>query len=584
MEDNAELEDVSPCYHISFNDGDPQEDEDAKDAPPELEEGVKTIVDSLKEVNLHTEEEPRPTYLSALLEADEERTYIELLKEFRDVFAWSYKEMPVLDLKVAVHHLAVKNGAHPIKQAQRHFRPDLVPLIETEVNILIEVGFIRKVKYPTWVSSIVPLRKKNGQIRVCVDFRDLNNACPKDEFPLPIPELMIDVTTGYEAMSFMDGSSGYNQIRMAPKDEELTAFRTPTGIYCYKNKSHQVRDVKPVLSDRLARWYLQFQQFEIMYIPQQAIKGQALANFLADHPILDDWELTDELPDEDAMVIEVQPPWKMYFEGAAHRGEAGAGVVFVTSQGEVPPYSFLLTQLCSNNVAEYQSLILGLEMAVKMKRLQLQVFGNSQLVVNQLLGSYEVKKPELCPYHYYAKKLMGWLSDVTIQYVPRKQNKKADALAALASSLTLPDQAQVTVCQKWVAPLPNEAEVVALKEVKKENVASFIRVNIIYHFGIPHYIITDDGKPFDNRLMNRICELFGFKQRNSSMYNTAANGLVETFNNTLCNLLKKVISKSKRDWDDRMEEALWAYRTTHNTPTQAIPLFTHLWSRSRLAT
>ncbi|XP_070035905.1 uncharacterized protein [Nicotiana tomentosiformis] len=134
---------------------------------------------------------------------------------------------------------------------------------------------------------------------------------------------------------------------------------------------------KHVLSDRLPRWYLQFQQFEIVYISQKAIKGQALADFLADHHIPDDWELTDELPDKDAMVIEVQPPWKMYFDGVAHRGGAGAGVVFVTSQGEVLPYSFTLTQLCSNNVVEYQALILGLEMAVEMKRLQLQVFGDS---------------------------------------------------------------------------------------------------------------------------------------------------------------------------------------------------------------
>ena len=165
---------------------------------------------------------------------DEEIAYMDLLKEYRDVFAWSYKEMPGLDPKVAVHQLAVKNGARLVKQAQRRLRPELVPLIENEVNKLIGAGFIREVKYPTWISSIVPVRKKNGQIRVCVDFRDLNNACPKDEFPIPIPELMIDATTGFEAMSFMDGSSGYNQIRMAPKDEELTAFRTPKGIYCYK--------------------------------------------------------------------------------------------------------------------------------------------------------------------------------------------------------------------------------------------------------------------------------------------------------------------------------------------------------------
>ncbi|XP_070015021.1 uncharacterized protein [Nicotiana sylvestris] len=480
MEDDEKLDDVSPCYHISFNDGDPQEDEDANDAPIVLEEGVKAMIDSLKEVNLGTDEEPRPTYLSVLLEVDEESTYIELLKEFRDVFSWSYKEMSGLDPKVVVHHLAVKN-----------------------------------VKYPTWVSSIVLVRKKNVQIRVCVDFRDLNNACPKDKFPLPIPELMIDTTTGYEAMSFMDSSSGYNQIRMAPKYEKLTTLRTPKGIYCYKDqacsnafesiksylmkppvlaapilgkplilyisaqeRANSIKFVisKPVLSDRLARWYLLFQQFEIVYIPQKAIKGQALTDFLVDHPIPDDWELTDELPDEDAMVIKVQPPWKMYFDGAAHRGGAGAGVVFAISQGEVLPYSFTLMQLCSNNIAEYQALILGLEMAFEMKWLQLQVFGDSQLVVNQLLGSYEVKKPELRTYHDYAKKLLGWLGDVTIQHMPRKENKKVDVLAALASSLAVPDHVQVTVCQKWVVPPRNEVEgeenelkhLVVVSEVEKE--------------------------------------------------------------------------------------------------------------------
>ncbi|XP_070020049.1 uncharacterized protein [Nicotiana sylvestris] len=136
------------------------------------------------------------------------------------------------------------------------------------------------------------------------------------------------------------------------------------------------------------------------------------------------------------MVVEVQPPWKMFFDSAAHRGGAGAGVVFVTHQ----------------------------------------VFGDSQLVVNQLLGSYEIKKPELRPYHDYTKKLMGWLSDVTIQHMPRKENRKTDALAALASSLALPDQAQVTVCQKWVLPPLNEAEykenelkhLVAIFEIEKE--------------------------------------------------------------------------------------------------------------------
>ncbi len=77
------------------------------------------------------------------------------------------------------------------------------------------------------------MEKKNGQVRVCVDFRDLNRACPKDDFPLPITEMVVDSTTGYGALSFMDGSSGYNQIKMDPLDAFDTAFRTPKGNFYY---------------------------------------------------------------------------------------------------------------------------------------------------------------------------------------------------------------------------------------------------------------------------------------------------------------------------------------------------------------
>ncbi|KAL0404347.1 UNVERIFIED_CONTAM: putative protein K02A2.6 [Sesamum radiatum] len=231
---NGAEEDIAQTYHATLIEEGEIEEEDAEDALIEFEEGVKATVDELKEANLGNTEDPRPIYTGASPIQEEEEAYIALLHEFKDVFAWSYKEMPGLDLKVAVHHLSVKKGARPVKQGQHRFRPELIPLIETEVNKLIEVGFIREVKYPIWISSIVPIRKKNGQIRVRVDFRDLNNACRKDDFSLPITKLIIDATTGHEALSFMDGSSGYNQIRMAPADEELTGFCTPKDIYCYK--------------------------------------------------------------------------------------------------------------------------------------------------------------------------------------------------------------------------------------------------------------------------------------------------------------------------------------------------------------
>ena len=112
------------------------------------------------------------------------------------------------------------------------------------------------------------------------------------------------------------------------------------------------------------------------------------------------------------------------------------------------------------------------------------------------------------------------------------------------------------------------AEIVPLKEVKKETVVNFIWSNIIYQYGVPWYIITDNEKPFYNKLMSNLYEMFGFKQHNSSMYNASTNGHVEAFNKTLCYLFKNIIDKSKRDWHERVGETLWAYWTTYPMPTQ----------------
>ncbi|KAL0456161.1 UNVERIFIED_CONTAM: Retrovirus-related Pol polyprotein from transposon.6 [Sesamum latifolium] len=141
---NSTEEDFAQICHVTLIEDGEIEEEDAEDAPVELEEGVKATVDELREVNLGNTEDPQPIYTSASLTQEEEEAYIMLLHEFKYVFAWSYKEMPGLDPKVAVHHLSVKKGARPVKQGQRRFRPELIPLIETEVNKLIEVGFIRE--------------------------------------------------------------------------------------------------------------------------------------------------------------------------------------------------------------------------------------------------------------------------------------------------------------------------------------------------------------------------------------------------------------------------------------------------------
>ena len=99
---------------------------------------------------------------------------------------------------------------------------------------MLAAGFIREVHYLEWLANVVLVKKVNGKWRMCVDFTDLNKACPKDSFPLPRIDQLVDSTAGHKLLTFMDAFSGYNQIRMVEEDQEKTSFITSQGLYCYK--------------------------------------------------------------------------------------------------------------------------------------------------------------------------------------------------------------------------------------------------------------------------------------------------------------------------------------------------------------
>jgi len=161
--DKIKEEDQVSSNHIMIREADNLETEvKPVEAPTILEDRGKSTVNELKELNLETKGDPRPIYVRTMLTPEEEKQYFHLLSKYRDVLAWSYKEMLDLDPKVAVHNLAIRKGVSPEKQPQRRFCPQLIPEIEQEVNKLIDGGFIREVKYPTWIANIIPVRKKNG--------------------------------------------------------------------------------------------------------------------------------------------------------------------------------------------------------------------------------------------------------------------------------------------------------------------------------------------------------------------------------------------------------------------------------------
>uniref|UniRef100_A0A2N9FK28 Uncharacterized protein n=1 Tax=Fagus sylvatica TaxID=28930 RepID=A0A2N9FK28_FAGSY len=138
------------------------------------------------------------------------------------------------DPAFACHSLNVDPLIRPVVQKGRRISPLHQEAVCEEVNRLVEAKAIREILYPTWLSNTVVVKKKNGKWRVCIDFTDLNKACPKDPFPLPKIDQLVDATSGHQRMSFLDAFQGYHQIAMNPADEEKTAFITPRGIFCYK--------------------------------------------------------------------------------------------------------------------------------------------------------------------------------------------------------------------------------------------------------------------------------------------------------------------------------------------------------------
>jgi hypothetical protein len=132
------------------------------------------------------------------------------------------------------HALKILPGSKTVRQAMRRFRDKKRRAITKELSMLLKAGFVKEVIHTKWVANPVLVRKKNTKVlRMCVDYTGLNKACPKDPFPLPRIDQVIDSTAGSEMLCFLDAYSGYHQIKMKESDQLATSFVMPYGTYCY---------------------------------------------------------------------------------------------------------------------------------------------------------------------------------------------------------------------------------------------------------------------------------------------------------------------------------------------------------------
>ncbi|KAM1482487.1 hypothetical protein ACFX1S_034819 [Malus domestica] len=212
---------------------------------------LKPLPDHLKYVFLG-DEETLPVIVSSSLTALEEEKLIRVLKEHKTAIGWTLAYIKGISPTTCMHRIFLEEGAKPTREAQRRLNPPMMEVVKKEIIKLLDCGVIYPISDSRWVSPVQVVPKKSGVTvvknaedelvltriqtgwRVCIDYRKLNNTTRKDHFPLPFIDQMLERLAGHFFYCFLDGYSGYNQIVIAPEDQEKTTFTCPFGTFSYR--------------------------------------------------------------------------------------------------------------------------------------------------------------------------------------------------------------------------------------------------------------------------------------------------------------------------------------------------------------
>jgi hypothetical protein len=216
----------------------------ALDEAVESNEAEKQLKADREKVNIQLDCNTKRVLLDAMvldqtviigsdLSADEDANLVQFLQKNKDMFAWSAKDLIGMDRNFIEHKLNIDPSVKPRKQKLRKMSDDKVIAVKSEVQRLLDATVIREVMYPKWLANTVPVKKKNGKWRMCIDFTDLNKATPKHNYPLPRMDQVVDSAANAAVMSLLDCFSGYHQCWMAKEDAEKTSFITPFGTFCF---------------------------------------------------------------------------------------------------------------------------------------------------------------------------------------------------------------------------------------------------------------------------------------------------------------------------------------------------------------
>ncbi|XP_058068594.1 uncharacterized protein LOC131217661 [Magnolia sinica] len=352
---------------------------------------------------------------------------------------------------------------------------------------------------------------------------------------------------------------------------------------------------KPALTGRIAKWQLLLSEFSITYVTQKVIKGQTLADHLAAHSLPDYQPLKTFFFDEDILLIKEEEgrkagEWTLFFNGAINSKGSGVGDILYSPEDVPIPISRRLAFQCTNYVAEYEACIASIRETIILNVKKLGVFGDSQLIINQINGDWKTKDEKLIPYHVYLENLAEEFEEITFSYMPRIKNQFVDALATLPLMLEIPKgvteweltvelQEEPAFClqideaeppsndQPWYMDIKKYLEHQKYQEgampVDRRTIqwlaAQFVITGgILYkrsfnqvllrcvdeteaaQIMVPQAIITDNGTPSINKRMGDFLDKFKIQRHRSSPYRPQMNSGVEAANKAVIRILEKM--------------------------------------------
>ncbi|GJS28603.1 reverse transcriptase domain-containing protein [Tanacetum coccineum] len=334
----------------------------------------------------------------------------DLLKENINIFAWTYSDMTGIPRTIMVggkpfiteHRLNELKHIEPRKQKKRGLALERSKALHKEVEDLTKANILREVKYYTWVSNPIMIKKGDEKWKQCVDFRDINKACPKDCYSLSTNDQKIESLAKFWLKCFLDAYKGYHQISMAKGDEEKiarlvdTVFSNQIGqnlevhvddmVIKSDSEEDMLTDVQEtfdklrainmklnprkcsfgveegqflgyLIMKRIAKWAIEIGEHHIEFKGRNSIKGHILADFLAETPTSESKK--EEARDTRDKEQDIESTWKLYTDGASSYDGSRVGLILVSPEGREYTYALRFEFETTNNEAEYEALLAG---------------------------------------------------------------------------------------------------------------------------------------------------------------------------------------------------------------------------------